>query len=193
MRIGILSDTHDHQVNTRIALSMLRNLKACVVLHAGDYCAPFMIPMFENWELHGVFGNNDGDHYRIQQKFHSIGAHLHGEFMSHEFDGKRIAMYHGTQPEITESLLRGGLYDVVVTGHTHQSVNKVWHHPVFEYGKALHRHVEREEDPEDRPSSIEFLRPQTLHINPGTVNGLGGPATFAFYDTDTGYAEIVGL
>ena len=49
------------------------------------------------------------------------------------------------------------------------------------------------EDPEDRPSSIEFLRPQTLHINPGTVNGLGGPATFAFYDTDTGYAEIVGL
>ena len=25
---------------------------------------------------------------------------------------KRIAMYHGTQPEITESLLRGGLYDV---------------------------------------------------------------------------------
>ncbi|MCH8524472.1 MAG: YfcE family phosphodiesterase [Balneolales bacterium] len=176
MLIGILSDTHDHKVNTKIALSMLRNLKAEAILHAGDYCAPFMIPIFEKWELHGVFGNNDGDHFRITQKFTEIGGHLHGEFMDKLFGTKRIAMYHGTQSGIIESLIRSRLYDVVITGHTHEAVNKVWTHPELA-------------NPEDG----DVYKAKTLHVNPGTVNGLGGPATFALLDTNTGHAEIIGL
>lgn len=96
MKLGILSDTHDHFVNTRLALSMFRNLKVDLIFHAGDYCAPFMISLFKNWNVHGIFGNNDGDHFRIQQKFTEISGTLHGEFMDLVIDGKRIAMYHGT-------------------------------------------------------------------------------------------------
>jgi uncharacterized protein len=161
MIIGLLSDTHDHTQNTKIALVMLRNLGAEVILHAGDYCAPFMIPLFGNWALHGVFGNNDGDHFRIQQRFSEIDGTLHAEFMDREFDGRRIAMYHGTQGGITDALIGCGTYDLVVTGHTHQAVNN-------QVGK-------------------------TLHVNPGSVNGLGNPATFAIYDTVTGFAEIIGI
>lgn len=161
MIIGILSDTHDHLSNTKIALAMLRNLGAEVVLHAGDYCAPFVIPLFSKWDIHGVFGNNDGDHFRIQQRFSEIGGHLHAEFMDQVFDGRRIAMYHGTQQGITDALIGCGTYDVVVSGHTHLTVNHV-------FGR-------------------------TLHVNPGSVNGLGSPPTFAIYDTQTGYAEIIGI
>lgn len=161
MKIGIVSDTHDHIVNTRIALSMLRNLGAEIILHAGDFCAPSMIPLFVKWELHGIFGNNDGDHYRIQMRFLEIGGHLHGEFMDRTFDGKRIALYHGTQQGITDALIKSGTYDVVITGHTHQAENE--------------------------------LHGMTLHINPGSVNGFEGSATMALYDTETGFAEIVGL
>ncbi len=131
MRLGILSDTHDRIGHVRIALNLFRGLKCDLLLHAGDYCSPFMIPLFEKWELHGVFGNNDGDHYRLQQKFSAIGAHLHGEFMDREIGGRRIAMYHGTQPGITDALVRCGTYDLVVTGHTHQAENRL-------LGRTLH-------------------------------------------------------
>lgn len=161
MRIGIISDTHDHTVNTKIALTMLRNLNADIILHAGDFCSPFMVPLFAKWEVHAVFGNNDGDHFRIQLKLSEISGHLHGEFMDKEFGGKRVAMYHGTQQGITDALIKSGTYDLVVTGHTHQAVNE--------------------------------LHSGTLHVNPGTVNGLGGAATFAIYDTESGRAEIVGI
>jgi uncharacterized protein len=185
MIFGIVSDTHDHIVNTKLALSMLRNLRAECILHAGDFCAPFMVPLFEGWPLHAVFGNNDGDHYRIQHKMQSLEkAYLHGEFMDQEIAGRRIAMYHGTQQGITEALIRSGTYDLVVTGHTHEAVNKSYTHPLY-----TGEDVVLDDEFFDRYS----LKKKTLHINPGSVNGLGGTATFALYDALTGYAEIVGL
>jgi putative phosphoesterase len=188
MKIGILSDTHDHIVNTRVALSMLRNLKADLILHAGDYCAPFMVPLFKNWQLHGVFGNNDGDHFRIQQKFTEISGKLHGEFMDQVIDGIRIAMYHGTQQGITDALIHCMKYDLVITGHTHQAENKVYEH------KGSSNVVETIESDRIQLSADNAGRVgRTLHINPGTVNGLGEIATFAIYDTVTGFGEIIGL
>lgn len=184
MRIGILSDTHDHKVHTKVALSMLRNLKAELLLHAGDFCAPFMVPFFDNWTLHAVFGNNDGDHFRIQQKFAQNKGVLHGDFMDEVFGGKRVAMYHGTQPGITEALIKSGMYDLVVTGHTHVAVNEAYRHPLYDNMSNT--------DAEKLQQSTG-VKPVTLHVNPGTVNGLGDTATFALYDTATGQAEIIGL
>lgn len=162
MKIGIISDTHDHIVHTKVALAMLRDIGAEVILHAGDFCSPFMVPLFEKWELHAVFGNNDGDIFRIMSKFGDLPkGSAHAEFMDKEFDGKRIAMYHGTQQGITNALIASGNYDLVVSGHTHSARND-------KHGK-------------------------TLHINPGSVNGFDGAATFAIYDTSTGVGEIVGI
>jgi putative phosphoesterase len=124
MLIGLISDTHDHIPYLKKAIEIFKENKVDLVIHSGDYCSPFMIPHFEGLNLKGIFGNNDGDKYLLMQKFREIDAELHGNFMKVEADGLNIAVYHGTYAEITESLIESGRYDVVVTGHTHETVNK---------------------------------------------------------------------
>ncbi|MGM0460488.1 MAG: metallophosphoesterase [Bacteroidota bacterium] len=121
MLIGICSDSHDHIENAKTSAAYFKSKSVGQLIHAGDYCSPFIIPLFEGLDLHGVFGNNDGDKYLLMKKFDEIGATLHGEFFSFTEDGLRFAVYHGTYSEITESLEKSGLYDVVISGHTHQA------------------------------------------------------------------------
>lgn len=120
MHIGICSDSHDHVSNAENAANYFRQEETGLVIHAGDYCSPFIIGCFENLPLHGIFGNNDGDRTTIAKKFEKIGATLHGDFFSFSENNVRFAVYHGTYPEITESLIAGGKYDVVISGHTHK-------------------------------------------------------------------------
>jgi len=119
MILGICSDTHDHVEHIKKAVAYFKENKIKRVIHAGDYCSPFTIPLFEGLDLHGIFGNNDGDKYLLMKKFNEINGTLYGDFFSFEEDGVKFAVYHGTHPEITESLERCGIYDVVISGHTH--------------------------------------------------------------------------
>lgn len=121
MLIGICSDTHDHVENIKKAVVKFKELDVKRVIHAGDYCSPFTIPLFNGLKLDGIFGNNDGDKFLLMKKFNEIGAALHGDFFSFEEEKIKFAVYHGTYPEITESLETCGKYDVVISGHTHQA------------------------------------------------------------------------
>lgn len=120
MIIGICSDSHDHVEHIKKAVSYFKEKGVERVIHAGDYCSPFTIPLFEGLDLHGIFGNNDGDKYLLMKKFDAINATLYGDFFTFEADGVKFAVYHGTYPEITESLELCGKYDVVISGHTHE-------------------------------------------------------------------------
>lgn len=120
MLIGICSDSHDHIDHTRKAVHFFKEKKVDRVIHAGDYCSPFIVPIFEGLNLHGIFGNNDGDKYLLMKKFDAIGATLHGDFLSFENDGVKVAAYHGTHADITRSLELSGEYDLVISGHTHE-------------------------------------------------------------------------
>ena len=120
MNIGICSDSHDHVENVKKAVSFFKEKDVERVIHAGDYCSPFTIPLFEGLHLHGIFGNNDGDKYLLMKKFSEIDAVLHGDFFSFEADGVKFAVYHGTYPEITDALETCEKYDVVISGHTHE-------------------------------------------------------------------------
>ncbi len=120
MNMGICSDSHDHVENIKKAVSFFKEREVERVIHAGDYCSPFTIPLFEGLNLHGVFGNNDGDKFLLMKKFDEIGASLYGDFFSFEADNVKFAVYHGTYPEITQSLELCGKYDVVISGHTHE-------------------------------------------------------------------------
>lgn len=121
MIIGICSDSHDHIEHINKAVSYFKENNIERVIHAGDYCSPFTIPLFEGLDLHGVFGNNDGDKYLLMRKFDEIGGTLHGDFFSFDSEGVKIAVYHGTYPEITKSLELCGSYDIVISGHTHEA------------------------------------------------------------------------
>jgi putative phosphoesterase len=120
MLIGILSDSHDHVLHIEQAVDIFEGYDVDTVLHAGDYCSPFTIPPFKGLDLKGVFGNNDGDHYLLLQKFRDIGAHHLGTFGEVTVGDCRIALYHGTDAPITAALEQCGNYDVVVSGHTHE-------------------------------------------------------------------------
>ncbi|MEM1767624.1 MAG: YfcE family phosphodiesterase, partial [Candidatus Bathyarchaeia archaeon] len=63
MLIGLMSDTHDNLPMVEKAVSLLNDRKVELVLHAGDYVAPFVIPKLRELKAKviGVFGNNDGD------------------------------------------------------------------------------------------------------------------------------------
>lgn len=120
MKIGICSDSHDHIEHVNKAVSFFKENNIKQVIHAGDYCSPFIVPLFEGLDLHGVFGNNDGDKYLLMKKFDAINGTLYGDFFRLEEDGVAFGVYHGTYPKITESLELCGKYDVVISGHTHE-------------------------------------------------------------------------
>lgn len=119
MEIAVLSDTHDHIEQVKQALSICKDRGIEEIIHLGDFCSPFMVPLFEGFKLNAIFGNNDGDHYNILSKLDDIGGTHHGELYDLEIDKKRIACYHGTSPVITEALVRSRMFDAVLSGHTH--------------------------------------------------------------------------
>lgn len=120
MLIGLLSDSHDHIQHTEQAIRIFSEKEVDLILHAGDFCSPFMVPLFNGLPLKGVFGNNDGDKYLLMHQFSRIEGELLGSFGDLSVDGRRIALYHGTDEPVTRALEQCGNFDVVVSGHTHE-------------------------------------------------------------------------
>jgi len=120
MKIGIISDTHDHLAMCRAALKAFADEGAKTVLHAGDYVAPFVIPEFDKAgvSLIGVFGNNDGEKLFLAQKFREFKFELYPGPYELELEGRRICLMH--EPRCLDSLIKSGNYDLIVYGHTHQ-------------------------------------------------------------------------
>lgn len=120
MRIGILSDIHDNISALRGALAQLQDVDA--LLCCGDLCSPFIVKeLGEGFtrDLHIVFGNNDGDLFRITKNSLAFPhIHLHGEMAELEFDGCRFGINH--YDTIGRVFATSDRYDVVCFGHNHQ-------------------------------------------------------------------------
>lgn len=165
MLIGLIADTHDRLPMVEKVVEELNREKVEVVLHAGDYIAPFVISKFKELKakLIGVFGNNDGDRELLKKKFHECdGLEMRGNFAKILVDDLKIALLHGNEEELLKVLIDSESFDVVVHGHTHKA-------EVYKKGK-------------------------TLVVNPGEVCGyLSGKSTFAILDTHKLEAKIVKL
>jgi len=122
MNIGIISDTHDNAEATERAIEIFREEGVEIVIHCGDFIAPLIVPYFEEFELHGVLGNNDGDVANLQAAFDSLGgeSQLHGQFADLEFDGLSVAVLHGESKAEVEAIAAGETYDFVCYGHHHE-------------------------------------------------------------------------
>ncbi|RLI36915.1 metallophosphoesterase [Candidatus Bathyarchaeota archaeon] len=125
MLIGLMADTHDRLPLVEKAVEALNKKDVELVLHAGDFIAPFVIPRLAKLEakLIGVFGNNDGDKALLLKRAAETNGkvELRGLFAEVLVDGLRIALLHGHEGELLRSLVACGGYDVVVHGHTHQA------------------------------------------------------------------------
>lgn len=163
--IGIIADTHDNLPMVEKAVEKLNVLKVELVLHAGDYVAPFVIPKFKalNTRLVGVFGNNDGDHEFLRKRFSEYAnCEVRGRFAEVDVDGFKIALLHGDEAELVDALVNCGGFDAVVHGHSHAV-------GIVKKGK-------------------------TLVVNPGEVCGyLTGKSTMSLLDTVKREAKIVEL
>jgi len=165
MLIGLISDTHDNLPLVDKATRKLNEKNVELVLHAGDYVAPFVIPRFKELKsrLIGVFGNNDGDHELLKKRFsENENLELHDNFAEVEVEDMKIALLHGSDRDLLKALVNSENFDFVVHGHTH---------------------------------NVEIYRKgKTLVVNPGEVCGyLTGKATIALLDAEKHEAKIVEL
>jgi len=165
MLVGIISDTHDNLPLIEKAIKKLNAERVELVLHAGDYVAPFVIPKFRNLEakLIGVFGNNDGDRELLKKRFSEhANLEIRGNFAALNIDNVKIALLHGSEEELLQAIIDSESFDVVVYGHMHKA---------------------------------EFYhKGNTLIINPGEVCGyLSGKSTIALLDTVKRRTRIVEL
>lgn len=119
MRIAVLSDVHDNIWKLAAALQAVQ--QADVLLCCGDLCSPFVVHQFGRGfanPVHILFGNNDGDQYRITANARPYRhVKIHAEFFRAELGGKRIAAVH--YDNIARPLVSSGEFDVVCFGHNH--------------------------------------------------------------------------
>lgn len=125
MKIGIMSDSHDHLDNIRKCVEAFKRENVDYVLHLGDYVNPNSVRACQGVKLLGIFGNNDGDKFRLMTAFNDIGGEIKGDFHEFEEDGIKFACYHGSEPQLKNALIDCGTYDVVIYGHTHECKNEL--------------------------------------------------------------------
>jgi uncharacterized protein len=119
MRLAVLSDIHDNV--WKLAAALERAAGADVMICCGDLCSPFIIHQLGRdfaGPIHVVFGNNDGDLFRIASNARQYPhIRLHGEWFRGEFGGRRLAVNH--YDGIGRALAASNEFDVVCFGHNH--------------------------------------------------------------------------
>ncbi|MFN0196276.1 MAG: YfcE family phosphodiesterase [Planctomycetaceae bacterium] len=119
MRLGIVSDTHGEMRFARPAIDLLETLNVDLVIHCGDIGNESMIPLFDRWPAHFVFGNVDGDGQRLRTAIEAAGQTCHEMFGSLTCEGKKIAFLHSHDAQRFQETIASGEWDLVCYGHTH--------------------------------------------------------------------------
>lgn len=173
MRIGVISDTHDHLDYVGQAFDVLAEQNIDMVCHLGDWVAPFVFDLVDERAkklgvpVRGVLGNNEGEVFKIVSlaKEGRWNIELEHHTLLFDADGKKVILYHGTDKRLTDALVKSGKYDVVMSGHTHEPKNEV----------------------------IENV----LWLNPGALNGASKErgrlrdGELAVYDSEINEAELL--
>lgn len=119
MRIGVISDTHGHVINTLAAVRMLQSLEVQAVLHCGDIGSPQIPQLLAAWPTHFVFGNCDHEQRELKAAIVAAGLVCHGLFGDFLLSQRRIALIHSHDARLFARVCSSGEYDLVCYGHTH--------------------------------------------------------------------------
>jgi len=128
VKVGILSDTHDHRGAAEGALLLFRAEGVGMVFHLGDVYSPAVLAGYSDpaIPLRGVFGNNDSDRDGLQEA--TGGAFRQGPRIE-SVDGRTILLAH-SYDQLQGELNGRGRFDLVLFGHTHRPLT-------MHVGKAL--------------------------------------------------------
>jgi putative phosphoesterase len=120
MRVGLLADSHDRLPAIAEFVRQMQASGVSMLIHAGDYCAPFALRPIEaaSMSLAGVFGKNDGDTQGLLAKASAgFGAEIFESPHSFEVGGQRLLVVHDIG-EVQPRSIEG--HSIVVHGCTHQ-------------------------------------------------------------------------
>lgn len=124
MRVGLMADSHDRIPAIAELVRLMQEGGVSMLIHAGDYCAPFSLAPIEtaSMSLAGVFGRNDGDTQGLLAKASAgFGAELFEGPHSFDLGGERVLVVH----DIGDVQLRSiESHSIVVHGFTHQQEMK---------------------------------------------------------------------
>ncbi len=117
MKIGIISDTHDHRGYLKKAMEIFSDEGCSWILHAGDFVAPFIIEDIKKFKFSfiGVFGNNDGEKEGLINAVSGFGQ-IENPPYSFILNDKRFLLMH--KPLKLEEKV--GEYNIIIYGHTHK-------------------------------------------------------------------------
>lgn len=157
MKICVVSDSHDNSRMLAAAVERARDWGAEAVLHCGDIIGPNTLraALRLGLPMHVVHGNNLGDVVVLARLATESSGMLvyHGADASLALAGRRIFMVH--YPHLARGIAATGDYDLVLCGHSHAA--SIVRQPNIAGGS-------------------------TWLVNPGTVAGIGAPATFVLGD-----------
>lgn len=173
MKIGVISDTHDHIEAVAKAVTIFKEKKVEQIVHCGDWVSPYTLAFFgslmADWNIpvHSVLGNNEGDYRMLFKKNAELKNPVKFADVSVlelTVEGKKIAVYHGHDEHVLDGLILSDKYVAIFTGHTHVVRNK------------------KEDD--------------VLVLNPGSTSYFSegkiiDTATVAIYDSASNSAEII--
>jgi putative phosphoesterase len=157
MKLCIVSDSHDRAPMLAAAVAAGQRAGAAAVLHCGDLIGAMTLrPLLAlGLPVHLVHGNNLGDAQALYTLCRDSGGLIsyHGADAVLELAGRRLFATH--YPHYAQGIACTGDYEVVCCGHSHAA--SVVQQPTVRGGT-------------------------TWLLNPGTVAGLGGPATWLLAD-----------
>ena len=120
MIVGIVADSHDNLDKIKKAVGILKKRNCELLIHAGDWVAPFTIPLFTSLSparVMGVFGNNDGEREGLAEKIASLGEIRKPPFIT-EIGRRKTVILH--EPDLVDPLSKSGEFDLIIYGHTHR-------------------------------------------------------------------------
>ncbi len=169
MRVAIISDIHNNEVNLEKVLNYCEREKISTIICCGDLASRetlnFMNDIFSG-TIYYVFGNMDNEQLRdvnFTRKYRN--TFIFKDFGEAEFENHKIAFVHF--PREAKELAETGKYDFVFYGHTH----KPWVSSV-------------------KTTANRGLK-SCIMLNPGNVTGDFYPPSFAVWNTSDDKLELI--
>ncbi|MBE2220473.1 MAG: metallophosphoesterase family protein [Anaerolineae bacterium] len=120
MKLGILSDTHNHTQNLQRAITFFRNRTVTTLIHCGDMTSPTTAELLKDFHVIAVTGNMDMNTGRLEATLKMLNPEnsLSATFTG-EIEGVAIAATHSHRGNVPD-LAANGRFAYIFHGHTHR-------------------------------------------------------------------------
>ena len=121
MKLGIISDTHNHIENLQAALTILKAEGIDLLIHCGDATDLEIIQALGEFRVVYLFGNGDILTGEMQETLLAMSPlNYAGLVYTDHIEGAAVAATHGHLDGQVNQWLSSGRYDFVFHGHSHR-------------------------------------------------------------------------